>query len=142
MNAPYSFTRIALWTVVLCPLMVVGCKDDDTSPGEDTNNRLEGEWNVISFTQDGVELVGAAANFQSVTYEFEKESALGGEVESTFLLNSGQTSLDEEDYELNEDGDELSLDDGEQYDIDVDDDDLELEGNIGGFAVRIRAERH
>ena len=103
-----------------------------------TNNRLEGDWEVTSFTMDGVEQILTGSTFDR---EFEKEDPDNGE----FEWNFGAEGVLRGDYEVESNGEELELDfEGGgriNMDIEIDGDDLELDGLVNNERWVIEAER-
>lgn len=104
---------------------------------------LEGDWDVTSYTVDGEEFM----NFLITRFDMEFEEYDGdeGDFNFTVLYESGATESLSGEYELNSDGDEIDLtySDGtvEMWDIELDGDDLEIETNINGSLVILKADR-
>ena len=151
-----KFTYALLLMLMSGTLFLSSCGDDEVDPNEDLNNRLEGEWDVQSFFLKGAFSFEAIGNgFQSVTLEFEKQGPDDGEYEITYIYTNGTTDTEEGDYEIENDGTEISLmprnssADDEEYDIEIDGDDLEMEGRfdlpidgvVTSTLVEIEAER-
>jgi len=130
--------------LLLIGFLVNSCEKDD--PKDNILNQLEGEWDVKSFTEDGVETVGFLFNIFEMEYE-EYESN-EGDFRWTLIDVNGQTTIISGEYECNTAGDEVelsfrnnSLFEGTyEFDMTIDDDDLSLEGNIDGLKYVIDAE--
>ncbi len=132
------YTRLSLCALIATPLLLSGCKKDELSQNEQTNDRLVGEWRVTSFTKDGEELVGAGIS--AFDMEYKKEGETIGEGEWDVVYADGSTLRPSEDYAIKDDGKTFDFDDTE-YEIEVTDSRLELGGNDGGFRYEIRAKR-
>lgn len=116
------------------------CKKDKkpTLRGE-----IVGEWEVKSFTVDGVELKGVVVLASEM--EFEAYTGSNGDfkwninyTDGTSEVASGDYILDEEDAEVeleNNDGDHL------KFDVDLNGDDLELSGTLDGERYELKLER-
>lgn len=132
-------------------LFVSSCGDDDLDPNEETNNRLDGDWEVTSFVGQGAvtsELLGNGIN--SVDLRFEKQDAFDGEYRFDFVFDNGVADVIRGDYEIENSGREIVLmpadnSTDEEYDIEINGDDLEMDGlfDFDGSATRviIEAER-
>ena len=119
------------------------CDDDDVDPNEDIKNRLQGDWEVESYTLDGVEIIGAGVARYDI--EFEKTDPFEGDFDQEIILSNGGTAPGRGEYEVRDNGSELRFEyDGggrDDYNIDLDGDDLTLTANIDGVNEIIRAER-
>lgn len=104
---------------------------------------LEGDWEVTSYTVDGEEIM----NFLVTRFDMEFEEYDGdeGDFNFTVLYETGATESLSGEYELNSEGDEIDLTytDGtiEMWDIELDGDDLEIETNINGALLILKADR-
>lgn len=116
------------------------CKDDDKPT---LKEQLVGEWEIKSFTIDGVEVKGPVITASKM--EFEKYSGNNGDfewsinyVDGTSEDQTGDYTVDEEDKEI-----ELENDEGERlkFDFDLDNNDLELSGTIDGERYVMKAKR-
>ena len=114
------------------------CDDDDVDPNEDVNNKIQGDWEVESYTIDGVEQIQFTISRWDM--EFTKQGPADGETEWDIVGGNGATSGGEFDYDIENAGTEIDID-GLEFDVDVDGDDLELSGNINGERWVIEAER-
>ena len=132
-----SRLRNPLYLLALGTLALTAC-DDDLDPREETNDRLVGDWDVTSLTQDGVELIGAGIT--SFEMEFEKEDPFEGETEWTIICSDGSTQRLGGDYEIEDEGRGIEIE-GDDYDVSVDGDELEISGAVNGVRWDIEADR-
>lgn len=107
---------------------------------------LEGNWEVTSFTADGVETM--QVGIASFTMEFEEYDRGNDEGDFTFrfIYTNGGTDILTGEYLVDEDGTnlELSYPSGEEedWDLDLEKDDLEISTiSSGGVLLIARAER-
>lgn len=104
---------------------------------------LEGDWEVTSYTADGEEFI----NFFITRFDMEFEEYDGdeGDFNFTVLYDTGETESLSGEYSLNADGDEIDLNytDGtiEMWDIDLEGDDLEMDLNLNGVLLILKADR-
>lgn len=130
-----NFSRI-FFSFLLISIISFGCKKED--PNETTNNDLAGNWDVTSFTLDGVELIGASLN--SFEMEYKQTSEFGGETEWLLVDILGASTRAEGDYTIQNEGLEISID-GDELNIEINGDKLELSGNIDGDRWEVEADR-
>ena len=127
--------------LILClfagTLLLGACKED-LDPREEVHDQLVGEWEVESFTVDGVESIGTF--IQSFEMEYTKQDAFTGETEWTVIDGVGTTTRQESDYTIEAEGREIDID-GDDLDITIVGDDLTLSGNVDGDRWVIEAER-
>ena len=141
MKTVFSKTNLSafLLLMILLPAFT-SCKKDKkpTLRGE-----IVGEWELKSFTVDGVELKGTIVLASKM--EFEAYTGSNGDFEwrvnygdGTNETASGDYTLDEEDAEV-----ELENNDGERikFDVEINGDDLELSGILDGERYELKAER-
>ncbi len=134
-------TLSPFFTLVLIGILAFGqACEKDVDPREETNNKLNGDWDVTSLTIDGSETIPAAIS--SFEMEFDKENAFDGSAEWTLIAaRTGQTSKVKGDYDIQDSGTELNFD-GDDLEIDFRNDDrLELEGVINNQRWVIKADR-
>ncbi len=140
------FSKINLTALALFLLVAPGftsCDKDDDNKETDLRVAIVGDWEVTSFTIDGVEVVGTVVLASKM--EFEAYTGSNGDFE--WLINYGDGSSENQsgDYEVDQEDKEVELQssDGEilKLDVDIDGDDLELSGNLDGERVVIKAER-
>ena len=137
------FGKIRFAAFVMAAVVMVGmtsCKKDK----EPTQKELIiGEWEVKSFTIDGVEVKGTIVTTSKV--EFEAYTGNNGDFEWLIVFGDGSTELTSGDYEVDEEDREVELqnNDGETitFEFDVENDELELDGIIEGERYLIKAER-
>jgi len=115
------------------------CKDDRTT----LKDELVGEWQIESFTIDGVEAKGSVIT--SSKLEFEDYSGSNGDFEWFIHYFDGSSELQVGDYEVDETDKEITLEDNEgdriKFDFDLEGNDLELSGIIDGERYVLKAER-
>ena len=150
-----KFTRIFFLLLAAASLTFSACGEDEVDPNQATNDALNGEWEVESFIAIGgvgsSELMGNS--FTSVELDFDKQGPFDGEYSFTFIAtpaNGGTTAVIRGDYEIENNGTEITLmpdggGDDEEYDIEINGDDLELDGlftfDSGALRAQIKAER-
>lgn len=135
----YSLTLgfITLFLFSSCTLFDVDLK---------TARNLEGEWEVTSFTIDGVETM--ASQYSRFVMEYEKYDKGNDEGDFTMTLTfvTGETSNLFGEYKIDDDGSnlELSFDSGvvENWNIDLAKDDLDMDAVLSGTSFVIKAERN
>lgn len=136
MRNPF-FPRFAYLLLLALVALAAGCGEDE-DPNERVNNQLIGDWDVESFTVDGVEQMSFLLN--SFSMEFTKQSNIGGEAEWLLIGVNGATTRLDSDYEIQNEGMEIDLD-GDDLDIEINGDNLELSGIVDAERWEIRAER-
>ncbi|MBK7409503.1 MAG: hypothetical protein IPL49_01905 [Saprospirales bacterium] len=107
-------------------------------------NRLEGEWEVKSFTEDGVEMM--QFDFNRIQLEFEKYSKGEGDFTFTYTFYDGDIISDFGEYTVDEKGTNLELTYApnsyvENWDMDIQKDELTMESVIDQYKYIIKAER-
>jgi hypothetical protein len=134
-------TLLALLLAVCC-LALSSCKKETLA------DKLEGDWNVKSFTQSGSESIGVDINTFDMEYEEYDADDREGDFSWDVRYSDGSSEVISGTYEVDIDDEELELQvlSGGititlNFDVDLDDDDLELSGNLNGNAVVIKAER-
>lgn len=137
-----SLTAIALLLLVLSGF--TSCKkDDDKDNNASLRAAIVGEWEVTSFTFDGVEVMGTVILASKM--EFEAYTGSNGDFEWSINYGDGSSENQSGDYEVDEEDKEVELqsNDGEIFKLeaDVDGDKLELSGNLDGERVVIKADR-
>ncbi|MEO0731510.1 MAG: hypothetical protein AAFZ52_01645 [Bacteroidota bacterium] len=131
---PISF----LYLLLVGGVFIFSACQEDEDPNEATNNRLQGDWDVDSYTIDGSEQMNFSLN--SFTMEYTKQGPNDGEFDWLLINSFGNTTRIDGDYEIENSGMEIDFD-GDEFDIEIDGDDLEIEGNVGGERWEIKAER-
>lgn len=106
------------------------------------SRRLDGTWNVTSYTSDGVEYIGSFID--SFTITFTKDDKETGTATST-SVSSGYSSSSTSNYTIGDKAETLrfTYTDGsfEEYDMDLKKDEMTLTGNIDGYAYSIQGEK-
>lgn len=133
-----AFRTPLLCLTALATLALASCDDDDLDPREEANNRLEGDWDVTSWTLDGSEAIGFTVT--SFEMEYDKEDAFDGEAEWTILAADGRTTRVSGDYEIEDEGRGIEVD-GDDFDLEIDGDRLEISGAVNGVRWDIEADR-
>lgn len=104
---------------------------------------LVGEWEIKSFTIDGVETKGSVV--RSSKMEFEKYTGTNGDFEWSISYADGSTDIESGDYQIDEEDGEIEFKSADgntlQLEFDLDGDELELEGIIDAERVVIKADR-
>ncbi|MDX1913786.1 MAG: lipocalin family protein [Saprospiraceae bacterium] len=105
--------------------------------------RLVGEWEITSFTIDGVEAKGSV--ILSSNMEFEAYTGSNGDFEWFIIYTDGSSETQTGDYEVDEEDREIELEsnDGDRLKLEyeLDGDDLELSGILDGERYVLKAER-
>lgn len=136
-----NLTALALLLLVLSGF--TSCKKDDDKDNDNLRAAIVGEWEVTSFTLDGVEVMGTVVLASKM--EFEAYSGSNGDFEWSINYGDGSSELQSGDYEVDEEDKEVELqsNDGEIFKLeaDVDGDELELSGILDGERIVIKADR-
>jgi hypothetical protein len=125
--------------MILLPAFA-SCKKDKkpTLRGE-----IVGEWELKSFTVDGVELKGAFVLASKM--EFEAYSGSNGDFEWSINFTDGTSETESGDYTLDEEDAEVELENSDgkhiKFDVEIKGDDLELSGTLDGERYELKAER-
>lgn len=118
-------------------------KDSDDTPKSELRAAIVGEWEVTSFTLDGVEFMNTIIIASKM--EFETYSGSNGDFEWSINYSDGSSETQIGDYEVDEEDQEVELqsNDGEIFKLkaEVDGGELELSGNLDGQRVVIKADR-
>ena len=114
------------------------CDDDDVDPREDANNRLQGDWEVTSYTEDGEEQLDFT--IAAFDMEFEKEDPFEGEFDWDVVYTNGAQDPIRGEYEIEDNGTVIEIN-GIEYDLELDGDDLEMAGRVNAVRIIIQAER-
>ncbi len=135
LNLRNTFLMLAIGLSVFT---FASCEDDEPTVSE----QLNGEWDVKSFTADGVEVMGTLVT--SFELEFDDEGDDQGETKWTIIFSTGQTEVIEGEYEVRDGGKELRISDSSEridFDMDLSGDELELTGIVSGERWEIEAEK-
>lgn len=138
----FNLTALALLLVTLSGF--TSCKkDDDKKDNSNLRAGIVGDWEVTSFTIDGVEVMGTVILASKM--EFEGYSGSNGDFEWSINYGDGSSENQSGDYEVDEEDQEIELqsNDGDvlKLEAEVDGDDLELSGILDGERVVIKADR-
>lgn len=118
-------------------------KDKDEAPKPTLRERLVGDWEIKSFTIDGVEMKGSIVTTSKM--EFEAYTGSNGDFEWFIAYADGSSETQIGDYEVDEADEEIELEsnDGDRLklDFDLNGDDLELSGTLDGARYVLKAER-
>lgn len=145
MKNAISKTSLLAFSLLLLVLPgLVSCKKDKPEPPQPTlKEKLVGDWEIKSFTIDGVEVKGSVILASKM--EFEAYTGSNGDFEWSINFSDGTYDIQSGDYEVDEDDKEISLENNEgerlKFDFDLDGDDLELSGTLDGERYVLKAER-
>ena len=131
--------KLSLLMITLVALTFSACKKDDDPTLQE---RMVGSWDVTSYTEDGVELVGSF--IQAFTMRYDEYQGNEGSTRWTLTYFDGSTEIVNGFYTVNEENETLRVEaDGDviRLDIDLSGSRLILSGNVDGFSVNIRADR-
>lgn len=124
-------------TLLFALLSFTACKKDKL------RKDLVGDWEVKSFTIDGVEAKGSVIT--SSKMEFEAYSGDNGDFEWSISYTDGSSETQTGDYTVDQEDEEITFEDNDgeriKLDFDLSNDDLELSGILDGQRVVIKAER-
>ncbi len=142
-----AISKSNLWAFGLLLLLLPGftsCKKEKPEPPVPTlRERLVGDWEIKSFTIDGVEVKGSIVLASKM--EFEAYTGSNGAFEWFISYADGTSETQSGDYEVDEADKEIELEDNEgdrvKLDFDLDGDDLELSGISDGQHIVMKAER-
>lgn len=141
-NAISKSTLLAFGLLLLLLPGLQSCKKDKHDEPA-LREQLAGEWEITSFSVDGLEMMDAL--LASSTLEFEKYKADKGEYQWLFVYTDGSSTNTYGEYEVDEDSEELTFDSSTSfevtYDIDIDGDELELAGTLDGSLYKLKLER-
>lgn len=139
-------SKINLAAFALLLLVASGftsCKKDKDDDKDNLRGAVVGEWEVTSFTIDGVEVMGTIILASKM--EFEAYSGSNGDFEWSINYGDGSSETQSGDYEVDEEDQEIELQSGDgetiKLEAEVDGDELELSGNLDGERVVIKADR-
>ncbi len=122
---------------------LTSCDKNKDKDQPTVKEQLVGEWEIKSFTIDGVDVKGAIITASNM--EFEAFTGSKGDFEWTINYSDGTSDTQSGDYKVDEAEKEIDLEnkEGEHlvFDFDLDGDDLELTGILDGERVVLKAER-
>lgn len=127
--------------MIAAALIFPACNEDDDPTLQE---RLVGEWDVYSYTEDGTELV----NFiiQAFTVRLDEYEGGEGDFRFSITFSDGSTEIVNGFYTVNEENEtirfESSSGDVTRFDIDLENENrVTFSGNIDGISTIIRADR-
>lgn len=133
----FAFLPLVAFTLIFT---LSNCKKDKKPTLRET---LVGEWEIKSFTIDGVETKGSVVKASKM--EFEKYTGNNGDFEWTISYMDGSTDIEAGDYEVDEEDGEIEFQSADgntiKLEFDINGDELELEGIIDAERVVIKADR-
>jgi len=143
-NTNFKSNLLAFSLLLLLLPGLTSCKKDkDEAPAPTLRERLVGDWEIQSFTIDGVEVKGSIVTTSKM--EFEAYTGSNGDFEWFIAYADGSSETQTGDYEVDEADGEIILEsnDGDRLklDLDLDGDDLELSGILDGERYVLKAER-
>lgn len=148
MKSQTVFTQVLMLLCISGALLFTSsCQKED--PKLAKLNLLEGEWEVISFTEDGQEDMGNYIDFLEMDFKEYNEEQDEGDMKWTTIYHDGETEVSHGEYEYNADSDELEIvfrnngdiDGSYEFDMTLEEKKLRLEATIDGFRYIIIAEK-
>lgn len=146
-NSTYTFMIQSLFlTGLICFVLLGSSCEKDVDPNEAINSALDGEWDVTSFREDGVEFMNSSITRFEI--EFKKEGPTTGELVWTIFYSNpnvatipwqGEYTVKNNGTEIDVEFDNVSI--NTDFDIDLNGDELELDGNVNGYRWDIEADR-
>lgn len=134
-----NFSTLSM-LLILSSLSLASCEKDDDNT---LRKNIVGEWEIKSFTIDGVEVKGSVVN--SSDLEFEEYSGNNGDFEWFISYMDGTSETQKGDYEVDEIDGELILENNNgkrtKFDVEVVGDNLEISGSIDAERYIIKAKR-
>lgn len=139
-----KFNLAALALLLLTATAMTSCKKDkNDDPAPAPSHAIVGEWDIESFTIDGVEIKGTVV--LSSRIKFGEYTGANGNFEWTIVYADGSGEVAAGDYTADEEDGvvELENDNGQtlRFDYEIDGDALELSGNLDGERYELKAER-
>lgn len=138
-----AFAKTNLLAFGLLMILLPGLTSCEKDKKPTIRENLVGDWEIKSFTIDGVEVKGSVITASKM--EFEAYTGSNGDFEWSISFVDGSSENQSGDYEVDEEDKEIDLENeqGEhlKFDFDLDGDDLELSGTIDGERYVLKAER-
>lgn len=137
------FAKNSLFAILMALIILpafTSCKKDKkpTLRGD-----IVGEWEMKSFTVDGVELKGVVVLASEM--EFEAYTGSNGDFKWSINYIDGSSEIASGDYSIDEEDAEIELEDADgdrlKFDVDLNGDDLELSGTLDGERYELKLER-
>ena len=143
----HNLSKISLAAMALLFLATFGlssCKKDKDNDPPTPTQAIVGDWEIKSFTIDGVEIKGTLV--MSSKIELEAYTGANGDFEWTIVYTDGTSDVVTGDYTVDEADREVKFENDEngetlKFDYDIDGNDLELSGIIDGERYVLQAER-
>lgn len=142
----HNLSKISLAAMALlffAAFSLSSCKKDKDNDVPTPTQAIVGDWEIKSFTIDGVEIKGTIVLSSKI--EFEAYTGANGDFEWTIVYTDGTSEVATGDYTVDEADREVKLenDNGEtiKFDYDIDGNDLELSGILDGERYVLEAER-
>ena len=131
-----------MFAFLMLSIAVVGLASCKKDPKPTLKDEVVGNWEVKSFTEDGVELMGSVVT--SFTMKYEKFSGLNGDFAWVIFYSDGTSERITGDYEVDVEDKQIKLikDDGTTtMELTVANDGIEVEGIIDGFRYVVKGKR-
>lgn len=136
-------SKSRLFALLMLTIAVAGLSSCKKDKAPTLKEEIVGDWEVKSFTEDGVELMGSVVT--SFTMEYEAYSGVNGDFDWVINYSDGSSERINGDYEVDVEDKEVKLiknDGTTTMDMDVDGGgELEIEGIIDGFRYVVKAKR-
>lgn len=143
MNKQFFQIPLAIFAGLMLTLTACEKDKDKPKPEPTVQEKLVGNWEIQSFTLDGVEIKGTIV--ASSTLELEAYTGVNGDFEWEINYTDGTSDHTAGDYQVDTDDQEIKFEanNGEdlQFEYDLDGDDLELSGTLEGQRYILKAER-
>ncbi|NJB86845.1 hypothetical protein GGR26_002622 [Lewinella marina] len=137
-----AFCRIG-YVLLFCSIFSIGCAPGGdpaaSDPSVELNNKLQGDWNVTSFTHDGYEQMDYSIS--TLEMDFKKDGPTSGELKQSYVFVDGSTETETSRYEVKNEGQEVHIN-GKQFTADLDGDEITLEGTVNDAQMVIKADRN
>jgi Lipocalin-like domain len=140
----FLFSKNTAWMPsCLLMLALVGFTSCEKDKKPTDRDNIVGEWEIKSFTIDGMEAKGPVITTSKM--EFEAYTGNNGDFEWYIGYTDGSSELQTGDYELDEADQKIILEDNDgdrfKMDFDLNGDNLELSGILDGERYVLKAKR-
>lgn len=143
MKNAVSKSTLLVFSILLLTLPGLQSCKKDKNDGPALHEQLAGEWEITSFTVDGLEMMDLVLN--SSTLEFEETEGSNGDYAWSFQYTDGSSTNTTGGYEVDEDAKELIFDGDTEsemkYELDINGDELELSGIVDGSRYELQLKR-
>lgn len=133
--------RLFLLALVASVLIFPACNEEEDPTLQE---RLVGEWDVYSYTEDGTELI----NFiiQAFTIRLDEYEGSEGDFRFSVTYSDGSAEIVDGFYTVNEENETLRLEDSSgdvtRFDIELENENrVTFSGNIDGVSTIVKADR-